>query len=202
MEKIKRGFFLLVFLMKDKINFNEMLQIFYISKEETNCPLIIEIIKISKKLKEKSILTKNSDAIFSLGFGKKMIINGIVEDFSNIKRKELLEVIDFDPIKNILLLIGSAEPKIETSLHWMIHHARDDVNFIVQIKKNDIINKIKDLDIAAITNKYPIYSIDIIKEVLKTLRKDKKIIIKNDNLLIVGRNTKDIEKQIQDTFGV
>jgi len=185
--------------MNDKITISQKLQSFYVSKEETNCPLIIEIIKISKKLKEKSILKKDSDAIFSLGFGKRMIINGIVKDFSNIKREELLEVVDFDPIKNNLLLIGSAEPRIETALHWMIHHARDDVNFVVQIKKTDLINKIKDIDV---TDKYPIGSIENTKEVLKALSTNKKVAIKNNGLLIVGRNTADIEKQIQDLFGV
>ncbi len=185
--------------MNDKITISQKLQSFYVSKEETNCPLIIEIIKISKKLKEKSILKKDSDAIFSLGFGKRMIINGIVKDFSNIKREELLEVVDFDPIKNNLLLIGSAEPRIETALHWMIHHARDDVNFVVQIKKTDLINKIKDVDV---TDKYPIGSIENTKEVLKALSTNKKVAIKNNGLLIVGRNTADIEKQIQDLFGV
>lgn len=185
--------------MNDKITISQKLQSFYVSKEETNCPIIIEIIKISKKLKEKSILKKDSDAIFSLGFGKRMIINGIVKDFSNIKREELLEIVDFDPIKNNLLLIGPAEPRIETSLHWMIHHARDDVNFVVQIKKTDLINKIKDIDV---TDKYPIGSIENTKEVLKALSTNKKVAIKNNGLLIVGRNTTDIEKQIQDIFGV
>jgi len=185
--------------MNDKITINQKLQIFYVSKEETNCPLIVEIIKISKKLKEKSIIKKDSDAIFSIGFGKRMIINGIVKDFSNIKREELLEVVDFDPIKNNLLLIGSAEPRIETALHWMIHHARDDVNFVVQIKKTDLINKIKDVDV---TDKYPIGSIENTKEVLKALSTNKKVAIKNNGLLIVGRNTADIEKQIKDIFGV
>jgi len=185
--------------MNEKITISQKLQIFYVSKEETNCPLIIEIIKLSKKLKETNILKKDSEAIFSLTFGKRMIINGTVKDFSNIKRDELLEVVDFDPIKNNILLIGPAEPRIETSLHWMIHHARDDVNFVVQIKKTDIINKIKDVDV---TDKYPIGSLDNTKEVLKALRTNKKVIIKNNSLLIVGRNIADIEKQIQVIFGV
>ena len=185
--------------MNDKITISQKLQSFYVSKEETNCPLIIEIIKISKKLKEKNILKKDSDAIFSIGFGERMIINEIVKDFSNIKREELLEVVDFDPIKNNLLLIGPTEPRIETSLHWMIHHARNDVNFVVQIKKTDLINKIKDADV---TDKYPIGSIENTKEVLKALSTNKKVAIKNNGLLIVGRNTADIEKQIQDIFGV
>ena len=185
--------------MNKKMTIHQKLQVFYISKEETNCPIIIEIIKISKKLKELKVLKEDSDAIFSLTFGKRMIINGNVKDFSNIKREEFLEVVDFDPIKNNLLLIGSEEPKIETSLHWMIHHARDDVNFIVQIKKTDIINKITNVDVI---NKYPIGSIDNTKEVLKALRTNKKVIIKNNGILIVGINTADVEKQIQELLGV
>ena len=185
--------------MNDKKTTTQKFQIFYISKEETNCPLIIEIIKLSKKLKETNILKNDNEAIFSLTFGKRMIINGTIKDFSNIKRDELLEVVDFDPIKNNLLIIGSAKPRIETSLHWMIHHAREDVNFVVQIKKTDIIKKIKMVHVSV---RYPIGSLDNTKEVLKALRNNKKIIIKNNGLLIVGRNTEDIEKQIQGIFGV
>ena len=181
--------------MDNEKTINQKFQIFYICKEETNCPLIIEIIKISKKLKETGILKKDSDAVFSLSFGKRMIINGRVKDFSKIKREELLEVVDFDPIKNNLVLIGPAEPRIETSLHWMIHHARDDVNFVVQIKKTDLINKIKNVDV---TDRYAIGSLDNTKEVLKALRTSKKVVIKNNGLLFVGRNTIDIEKQIQE----
>lgn len=185
--------------MNNNKNINQNFQIFYISKELTNCPLIIEIIKISKKLRDKSIIKKDNDAVFSLGFGKRVIINGLVKDFSDIKRDELLEVVDFDPIKNNLLLIGPAKPKIETSLHWMIHHARDDINFITQIKNIDLIKELKDVEI---TDKYPIGSLDNTKEVLKALRTNKKIIIKNNGLLVVGRNTEDVEKQIQETFKV
>ncbi len=188
--------------MNDNIVFNEKLKVFYISKEEINNPLIVEILKVSKKLKEKSVLTKDSDAIFSIGFGKRMIINGKVKDILNIKREDLLEVVDYDAIRNNLLLIGSTIPKIETSLHWMIHHARDDVNFIVQINKAVIATIIKKKNITEVTDKYPIGSLNNIKEVLKALRNYKKIIIKNYGLLIVGRNTADIEKQIQDIFGV
>jgi ribulose-5-phosphate 4-epimerase/fuculose-1-phosphate aldolase len=186
--------------MNDKKTITQKFQVFYVSKEETNCPLIIEIIKMSKKLKETGILKKDSDAVFSLGFGKRMIINGSVKDFSKIKREELLEVVDFDPIKNILLLIGSADPRVETSLHWMIHHARDDVNFVAQIKKTDIIDKVKDENIN-VTDKYPVGSLDNTKEVLKALRTSKKVAIKNNSLLFVGKNTDDIEKQIQEILG-
>jgi ribulose-5-phosphate 4-epimerase/fuculose-1-phosphate aldolase len=185
--------------MKNNKNINQNFQIFYISKEITNCPLIIEIIKTSKKLRDKGIIKKDNDAVFSLGFGKRIIINGLVKDFSDIKRDELLEVVDFDPIKNNLLLIGPSKPKIETYLHWMIHHARDDINFIAQIKNIDLIKELKEVEV---TDKYPIGSLDNTKEVLKALRTNKKIIIKNNGLLVVGRNTEDVEKQIQETFKV
>jgi ribulose-5-phosphate 4-epimerase/fuculose-1-phosphate aldolase len=195
MEKIKRGFPLLGFKMNGVKNL--MFQTFYVSKEETNCPLAIEIIKLGNKLKQSGILKKEDDAVFSIGFGKRIIINSMIEDFSKIKREELLEVVDFDPIKNNLLLIGFAKPRVETFLHWMIHHARDDVSFIVQIKKTDF-NKIKDVDV---TDKYPVGSIDNTKDVLKALRNSKKVVIKNNGLLFVGRNIFEVEKQIKEFLG-
>lgn len=184
--------------MNRQKNIDLRFQTFYVSKEETNCPLSIEIIKLGKKLKENGILTEDGRAVFSIKFGKRIIINSKIEDFSSIKREELLEVVDFDPIKNNLLLIGSATPLVETSLHWMIHHAREDVNVILQIKKTAFINKIKEVDV---TDKYPIGSIDNTKEVLKVLRDKKKVAVKNNDLLFVGRNISDIEKQIKDFLG-
>lgn len=178
---------------------NISFQSFYISREETNSPLLIDFIKTGKKLKEKGILPDNTSATISLGFGKRILINSDVEDFSNIKKEELIEIADYDPIKNILLVIGPMEPKIETPIHWMIHRAREEVNSIVQINNSilaeKLINKLPIVD-----DKYPIGTIENIKEILKSLRDNNKIIIGSNRILFVGNRLRDVEDIIFKTF--
>jgi hypothetical protein len=171
---------------------------FYFSNEESNFPLIPDIIRIGKKLKEIGLMDDQSTATISLGYGKRILINGNVEDYTNIGRNELIEVADFDPLKKILLVLGINEPRLETSVHWMIHHARDDVNVIVQINNEGIIQKIG--------TKYPTTSkvylpgtLDQIKDVLKLLRDSKKVVLHNQGLLIVSNNIKEIDEMISKT---
>ena len=174
---------------------NLSFQSFFISNEITNSPLLVEIIKTGKKLKEKGILTDNTSATISVGFGKRILINGEVEDFSKIKKEEIIEIVDYNPIKNILLVIGPIEPKIESPIHWMIHHARYEVNSIVQINNSNLVEKLRK-KIPIIDDKYPIGSIENIKEVLKGLKNSNKIIVRNDNILFIGKRLYDIEETI------
>lgn len=178
---------------------NLSFQSFYISKEQTNSPLLVNIIKIGKKLKEKGILPDNTSATISLGFGKRILINSDVEDFSNIKKEELIEIVDYNPIKNILLVIGPMEPKIETPIHWMIHHARKEVNSIVQIYNGTLAEKLFN-NIPLVNDKYPIGSIENIKEILKSLSFNNKIIIGYDSILFVGNRLSEVEDIIFKTF--
>ncbi len=167
------------------------IQVFYTSKEETNSPLVSDLMKIAKHLRGKNILKEKKDATISLKYGKRVLINSFIHNFLKIKREELIEIVDYDPIKNNLLLIGQADPKDEAALHFMIHHAREEIKIIVQINDTDIIEKIKN-KIPILDDKLPINSIDFIKKVLKNLRENKIIGIKNNGLLIVSKNNEEI----------
>jgi len=177
---------------------NISFETFYVSKEEPNNELIPEIVRIGKKLKELKII-KESDGIISLSFGKRVLINGYVEDISNIKRKELFEIVDYDPVKNNLLIIGSIEPRLETPVHWMIHHARTDVNAAIQINNVELVEKVKN-KIPETDKDYLTGSFDQIKDVLRLLRDNKKLITKNQSIIFVGNTIKEVEKDIIKTF--
>lgn len=166
-------------------------QVFYTSKEETNSPLLVDLIKIAKELKEKKIIENKTDTTISLTYGKRVLINSFIQDYSKIKKEEIIEIVDYDPIKNNLLLIGTADPKDETALHFMIHHARKEIKIIVQINEEKLLEKIKNKPI--LDDKLPINSIDFIKLVLKNLRENKIIGMKNHGLLIVAKNKEELE---------
>lgn len=174
---------------------NISFQTFYVSKEETNSPILIEIIKIGKKLKDSGLLKEDTSATISLGYGKRVLINSDVEDFSKIKKEEIIEVVDYDPIKNNLLIIGPVEPKLETPVHWMIHHARSEINAAVEIHDSVFAEKLNK-KIPVVDDKHQISSIEHIKEVLRSLRDSKKVIIKNESILFIGNNLPEVEELI------
>jgi len=176
---------------------NLALQVFYVSREETNCPLLIEMIKTGKNLKEKEILTDKNSATISMKYGKRILINSNVEDFSKLKKEELIEVVDYNPLNNNLLIIGPSDPKTETTLHWMIHHARNEVNVVVQINDKKLLEKINENKMLSI-EKSPIHNINFIKQALKKLRNEKKIFIKDTGIIYVGKSPKEITKMIEE----
>ena len=128
--------------MLDRNLTNVNFQTIFLSKEHSNCPLIGNIGKLGKNLKDLDILEQINSVIVSLGYGKRMLINNNYTDFGKIKRENFLEIVDYNPINRILLAIGLGELLIETPVHWIIHHARKDVNVIVQINDERLIKKI------------------------------------------------------------
>jgi len=170
-------------------------QTIFLSKEHSKCPLISNIARFGKKLKDLDIINQFTLLIVSMEYGKRMLINNNYTDFGKIKIENFLEIVDYNPVKRILLAIGPGEILIETPVHWIIHHARKDVNVIVQINDERLIEKI--------VKKYPITeqekpsgTIDLAKELLKTLRTANSIIIKNKGILFVGNNLKEVENRV------
>jgi hypothetical protein len=180
--------------MIDKNLTNINFQTVFLSKENSNCPLISNILGLAKNLNDINILDSSILVIISIKYGKRILINNNI-DFINIKRENFLEIVDYNPVKRILLAIGSGEPLIETPVHWIIHHARKDVNVIVQINDRKIIEKI--VKKYSMTEKEkPSGTIDLAKEILKTLRTANTIVIKNKGILFVGNSLKEVESEI------
>ena len=174
-------------------------QTFYVSKEKTNCPLMPEIVKTGKKFKEIGFPKDIISASMSLRYGKRVLINAKNSNLGDIKREEFLEIVDYDPVKKVLLTMGSKEPRSDSSLHWLIHHARNEVNAIIQI--NDAVLAEKLIGKIPVTEKeYPQGTLEQAKEVLRVLRTSEKVVIKNQGILFVGSNVKDVEKNALETF--
>jgi len=174
---------------------NTYFQTFFISNEQSNCPLIANIARIGKNLEEMNILENDNSAIISIGYGKRIIINGKYTDFKKINRENILEIVDYDPIKKLLLVIGSSKPQIETPVHWIVHHARNDVNVIIHIKNKKLSEKYHKI-YPFIVNTEPFNAIDLSKEILKKSQKGKNIVLKNNGIILMDTNIKDVENTV------
>jgi ribulose-5-phosphate 4-epimerase/fuculose-1-phosphate aldolase len=174
-------------------------QTFYVSKEISNCPLIGEIVRIGKKFKDKGIIEDQTDTTISLSYGKRVLINANENNFKEIKQEDFLEIVDYDPLKRVILTMGPGEPRFETPVHWLIHHARDEVNAVIQINNLEIAKRFEN-KIPTTEKEYPIGSLEQAKEVLKNLRDSKKVIIKNLGILFVGDSIQEVEGLVLKTF--
>jgi len=161
-------------------------QTYYVSKEKSNCPLIIDALRFFKKFE------KISNSSISLRYGKRVLIN--------TKKDGFLEVVDYDPFKKILLVMGPEEALTESPLHWFIHHAREDVNAVLLIKNIEYIDKLGE-KIPASEKNYPLWTIEKIKDILGLLRNSKIVIIKDIGVLFVGKSINEVEKQVLKIFG-
>jgi len=177
---------------------NLSFQTFYVSREQSNCPLISDIIRVGKNL-EKYGLLKNNSGVISLGYGKRILINGNDVSLAEVEREDVLEIVDYDPVKKIVLAIGQKEPRIETPVHWIIHHARNDVNAIIQLNDENLAEKLlKKLPTTEKT--YPSRTLELAKEILKVLRTSKSIAIKDKGALFVGTCLKEAEDLVLKTY--
>ena len=91
------------------------------------------------------------------------------------------------------------EPSINTPLHWMVQKARDDVNSVLYIEDEKLVSRLSNL--ISTEKKPPEGTIDQIKEVLKTLRQDKTIVIKDKGVLSVGLSLKEIKERLDKLLG-
>jgi len=169
-------------------------QTFYASKEQSNCPLIPDIVRIGKKLKEMGLL-KGGAGVASLGYGRRILINAGEKSLGDVGREDVLEVVDYDPVKRVVLTIGDKEPNAETPVHWLIHHARDDVNAIVQINSKKIAERFSK-KLPTTEKEWPSGTLELAKEILKALRTSKGILIKNKGAIFVGTSLKEVEDLI------
>ena len=170
-------------------------QTFFVSKEQSNCPLIPDIVRLCKKFEDLGLLKEDTEAIISLKYWKRLLINGSGSNLGEININDIIEIVDYDPVKKVTLTIGPKNPHVETPVHWLIHKARDDVNAIIHLKSvklsEKLIKKLPSTD-----GEKPPGTLELAKEVLKTLRTNKKIIIKNNGVLFVGNNLKEAEDLI------
>jgi len=186
--------------MTERILPSPALQIFFVSRETSNCPLISEMIKLGQSLEEIG-LADNETGIVSLDYGRRLLINGKNIDLKKMTQHDVVEIVDYDPLKNIMMVIGTKDPCWETPVHWIVQKARRDINALLQVNSTALFEKLKGT--LPSTEKEPSsLTLDRAKEILKTLRTGKTILIKNEGILFGGINIKEIHDALQHYLGV
>jgi len=176
-------------------------QTLFVSKEQSICPLIPDIVRFGKKFKDLGLLEDTTGAVVSLKYGKRILINGSSSNIGDIQIEEILEIVDYNPTKKIILAIGSKNPPIETPVHWLIHHTRDEANAVIQLNSKKLAESLEK-KLPTTEKEKPPGTFELAKEVLKILRTSKNLVIKNCGVLFVGNSLKKTEDSVLITLGV
>jgi len=186
--------------MNERILPSPVLQTLFVSRETSNCPLISEMIKLGQRLEELGLADKET-GIVSLDYGKRLLINAKNIDVKKMMQHDVVEIVDYDPLKNIMMVIGKKDPCLETPVHWIIQKARHDINALLQINSTTLFEKLKETLPTTEKETKPI-ALDRAKEILKTLRNGKTILIKNEGIIFAGINIKEIQDALIKYLGV
>lgn len=158
------------------------MEVIYLSKEIIRNPALEEIKKIGKKLKEKGYVTGTYGNI-SIRYGKRMIITATNSDLGALNDDDFVEVVDYNPVTNIAMVIGMKEPSRETPMHWLLY-SRQEINAIIHT------HKMFD-DVPTTKEEKPAGSLQLAFEALKTIGEKKLINLKNHGSIAVGATIKE-----------
>ena len=198
-QKIKNPFCVIECGMTEKILPSPALQTVFVSREISNCPLISDMIQLGRSLKQYGI-TDNESGMLSLNYGKRMLINAKNVDIKTMTQQDVVEIVDYDPLKNIMMAIGSKDPCREAPVHWIIQKARHDINALLQINSITIYKKLEGMLPTTEKETQP-GTLERAKEILRTARKEKTIAIRNEGVLFAGMQLREIQKALENQLG-
>jgi len=178
---------------------NISFQTFYTSREESNCPLITQLVRIDRNIEKKGFSKDIDSLTTSMRYGNRVIINSDYEKIGEINRSDILEIVDFDPVKKTLLVIGPKKAKVDSSVHWMIHYARKEINAVVQMNGEKIVEKFEGKIPCTEKERFP-GSFEMIKEILRVLKDSKSVLVKNYGVIFVGNSVNDVEENILNVY--
>jgi len=175
-------------------SFQNQIEYYYASKEQTYCPLIPNIVRIKKwiesYMKCKNI---NPELFVSIPYGKRVVINTPPQNSTTSSIEDFIEIIDFDPIRNTMLLIGQKQPCWTSAIHWYIHNTLQINGYVLEL----IDQKHK----GTWEKTYPQVKkentiIDAVKNILQQIKKNQIILFDTTSVFILLKDIKDLDKII------
>lgn len=174
---------------------NASLQIFSVSRETSNCPLIPEMVQLSRELDRLGI-RDDETGVISVDYGRRLLINAKQSGVKTITQQDVVEIVDYDPLKNIMMVIGPKDPTLDAPVHWIVQKARQDINALLQINSITLFKRFQ-TKLPTTENTPPAASLEQAKEILKTLQKGKTILIKEKGIVFAGININEIQHALR-----
>jgi len=169
--------------MSSSFQFLNQFQYHRISQDESNNPVLPQIVKIGKKISHISSVDVSSTAI-AFNYGKRMIITKNNAKIDHLQRNDIVEIIDVDPVKNIVLYFGPSPPPLISPILWMIAYAKKEIQYLISLEKK---SEKDSFPISIPSIKEENTFIEMIKSILKQLQKQEIIKINTDTLILTAQ---------------
>lgn len=114
------------------------------------------------------------------------IISCSKADFSKVNIEDFTEVISVDISKKEILVNGVKEPSAESFMHNEIYSRRDDVNAVFHGHSEDFLKYGDKLNLTMTKKEEAGGTIELMREVIKILKNNNFILIKNHGFLSLG----------------
>lgn len=145
----------------------------FLSKEEIKNPLTDEIKKICAESEAKLLS-------ISTRYGKRMLITSKNAEFSRLSNKNFVEVVDYNPVSDVALVIGTEEA-CEVVLHWLIYR-REEINAVAHFTCNEG-KRIENINTAM--------------DAMKALKNSNLVEMEGYGRIAVGRSLKELKERIK-----
>jgi len=184
--------------MFPKDNLTRSPHLIVVSKEQSTCPLIADMTRLGARLHDLGI-PDTTPAILSYDYGRRLLVTANHADAKTLHQEDIVEIVDYNPLKDIMLTIGPKDPNPDAPLQWMIQKARHDINITLHIQDPTLAQHLP-ATIPHITDPLPATTIDKAKTILKALRTSPVIAIDTQGILLIGVNAKTIEHLLSTTL--
>lgn len=163
---------------------------FFIGNQVHDSDLAPQIMATGKKLAGTVVI--NRFGSISTKFRNKFVVTSSTADFHNIGAEDIIEVMNYDPVRNSILAIGTKDPSPDTPLHWFIYRAFPTARAAIHIHDELVLNNFRALKLPVTSRKLEIFNAQTSLDVLSELKKNNYIIIKEHGSVVIGRNLNDV----------
>jgi len=102
---------------------------FFLSREPVCNPVVAEVVAAGRHLGDGI----RCPGTISVRYGNRMLITGQGVNLCRLEPENLVEVADYDPVRQTVMVIGPRQPSLSTPLHWFLYR-RPDVHAAVHIR--------------------------------------------------------------------
>jgi len=153
-----------------------------------------KIIKELSNLKKKGLIDKNNGNL-SVKTSTGMVITPTGKDMGDIVESDLVYVKGINESAKLVMAIGTKEPSSESIMHWLIYENYPKVEAILHFHDSTLLERHNEFVETEV--KHPYGTIELAHEVLKTLKKNKFIILKEHGALAIGKDLESCHKLLE-----
>ena len=150
------------------------------------------LLEFFHKFQENLKLNKISSA--SLRTGSGFLINSENISSGENELDNIVEVIDFDPVRNNMMVIGNKPAANGTVLHWFIYRGLPEINAIIILEDQEILERFNTGAFSKLVYKDGIMNVDLAIKVLKFVKESNITLLFGsiiNGIILVGKTMND-----------